>query len=174
MASRTPARRLVFSLGLATLLVGLVWRLSENKPKDPVPTSEPQISQPPEVLREETPPPQTLVLGDRLLAQYGAEGGSLAQDLEILHRFLNNVFILVKQRDPRHYATNEDLVEFLQGKRGQQEVFLSQESPALNENGQLIDRLGNPIHIHPLSAKRLEIRSAGPDGVPYTDDDLVK
>ncbi|MGJ8723806.1 MAG: hypothetical protein ACSHYB_04550 [Roseibacillus sp.] len=93
--------------------------------------------------------------------------------MELFERYLSNVFILAKQRDPRHYATNEDLVLFLTGQKGNLTPYLSPDSSILNEKGQLVDRFDSPLIIHPFSRDQIEIRSAGPDRVPYTEDDVV-
>ena len=167
---KSAPRRLLFSLGLATLLVALILKLpkQENEPSREVSTPPPTSQVP---LENQQEPPRSPVLGDQLLAQYGAPNGSLENDLQIFSRYLSNVFLLVKQRDPRHYATNKDLATFLLGQAG--EPYLSPDSPILNQQGQLVDRLGSPLIIHPLSKDQIEIRCAGEDKTPYTADDLI-
>lgn len=43
----------------------------------------------------------------------------------------------------------------------------------VNAEGQMCDRWGTPYFFHQLSAKQMEIRSAGPDREMWTGDDLV-
>lgn len=43
----------------------------------------------------------------------------------------------------------------------------------INGNGELVDRWGTPYFFHQQSATSMEIRSAGPDRVMWTPDDLV-
>jgi hypothetical protein len=43
----------------------------------------------------------------------------------------------------------------------------------INEKGELVDAWGTPFFFHQLSGSEMEIRSAGPDKVMWTDDDLV-
>ena len=167
-------RRLVFSLGVATLLVGFVLHWTRQKDAEKEPPGPAQVSQPPEEQKDTPLEPSQQLLGDQLLAQYGKPNGTLAGDMEIFDRYLGNVFILTKQRDPRYYATNEDLVLFLTGQKGNLQPYLSPDSPLLNEKGQITDRFGSPIIIHPFSKDKIEIRSAGPDQVPYTADDIVR
>ena len=112
------------------------------------------------------------VLADTMLANYASEDTSGKEDLNLLVAFLDSVFLLVKQRDTADYSTNEDLVLFLQGSNSHKSPFLHKESLALNDKGQLIDRWGTPIIVHPVSQKLLEIRMAGPDQKPYSEDDL--
>lgn len=119
-------------------------------------------------------PPNSPTLGDQILAPYGSSKSTLEDDITLFRNYLSNVFILVKQRDPRHYSTNQDLAEFLLGKRGQLEPYLSSSTPVLSPSNELIDRHGSPLIIHPLSRDQIEIRSAGPDKIPYTKDDVVR
>lgn len=44
---------------------------------------------------------------------------------------------------------------------------------SLNEQGELVDRWGTPYFFHQLSKDSMEIRSAGPDRILWTPDDLV-
>ncbi len=175
---RSSPRRIVYSLGIATLLVSLVLHLTkktENSAEEPVQKNHDPIQiSPPIPAQALLPKVKKSTLDDAMLLQYASETSTAAQDLVLLRNYLDNVFILVKQRDPRHYATNADLVQFLLGSQGQQEPYLSADSSHLNQQKQLIDRYGSPIIIHPLSRDQIEIRSAGPDRIPYTEDDLVK
>ena len=47
------------------------------------------------------------------------------------------------------------------------------EGQSLNENGELVDRWGTPYFFHQLSKNNMEIRSAGPDRVMWTGDDVI-
>jgi hypothetical protein len=174
---KNPLSRIAFSLGISILIVALVLRLAE-KEEPPAPehlNGPPQISQPPaleetNLHKNETP----ATLGDQLLKSYASTAGTLENDLKLFTNFLSNVFLLVKERDPRHYATNEDLTLFLTGQQGTLTPYLSMESPLINAEGQLIDRFQSPLIIHPISRDRIEIRSSGPDLTPYTGDDVVR
>ena len=117
--------------------------------------------------------PSDPVLSDTMLAGYAGEKTSAAEDLEMMARFIDSVFILVKQRDTADYSTNEDLVLFLHGSNSHHLPFLAKDGPALNGKGQLVDRWNSPLIPHPISRKLLELRSAGPDKIPYTGDDLL-
>ena len=168
-------RRLVFSLGIATLLVAFILHYTRKESSQEVHKQSPyQVSQPPPA--DEAPPVTSSqpLLGDQLLAQYGSPSGTLTSDMELFDRYLDNVFILIKQRDPRYYATNEDLVLFLTGQKGNLTPYLSPDSPLLNDQGQILDRFGSPLIVHPLSKDQIEIRSAGPDQAPYTEDDVIQ
>ena len=43
----------------------------------------------------------------------------------------------------------------------------------VNDQGELVDPWGTPYFFHQISGHEMEIRSAGPDKVMWTDDDLV-
>jgi hypothetical protein len=43
----------------------------------------------------------------------------------------------------------------------------------INARGELVDYWGTPFFFHQLSGTEMEIRSAGPDRVMWTVDDLV-
>lgn len=47
------------------------------------------------------------------------------------------------------------------------------EGQKLNERGELVDQWGNAYFFHQMSKDKMEIRSAGPDGVMWTPDDIV-
>jgi hypothetical protein len=47
------------------------------------------------------------------------------------------------------------------------------EGLSMNSNGELMDRWGTPIFFHALSKDQMEIRSAGPDRVMWTADDVI-
>ncbi|MGC6466170.1 MAG: hypothetical protein ACON38_18365 [Akkermansiaceae bacterium] len=156
---------------LALLVALIFFWILQKKPKDVAPI--PPAYTGPEDLQPEPSPPQKPLPGDKALKDYGTEESSGKEDLEMLGRFVDSVFLLVKNRDTSEYATNEDLVLFLQGKNAYGEPYLGSKSSALNEEGQLIDRWGSPIIVHPISQKLLELRSAGPDQKPYSGDDFT-
>lgn len=74
------------------------------------------------------------------------------------------------------YPTAEDnpgvLCQLL-GDNTARRVYLSRESPAIDGQGALLDAYGHPYYFHFISSQKVEIRSAGPDGEYYTDDDFV-
>ena len=117
--------------------------------------------------------PRKPVLADTMLANYASDESSGKEDLRYLATFLDSVFLLIKTRDTADYSTNEDLALFLKGANPHRTVFLNEDSPALNKEGQLIDRWDSPIIVHLISRKLLEIRSAGPDKKSYTEDDFL-
>jgi len=70
-------------------------------------------------------------------------------------------------------GTNLEITKALQGENPKGINFLKQDGNRVNANGELVDVWGTPYFFHQLSAREMEIRSAGPDRVMYTADDLL-
>jgi hypothetical protein len=52
-------------------------------------------------------------------------------------------------------------------------VIFPADHPRMDPARGLLDAWGNPFHFHMIARDHLEIRSAGPDGELFTDDDLL-
>ncbi len=71
-------------------------------------------------------------------------------------------------------GTNPEITSALNGNNPKQVKFISPESGLqINDKGEMVDPWGTPFFFHQLSARDMEIRSAGPDKVMWTADDLV-
>jgi hypothetical protein len=70
-------------------------------------------------------------------------------------------------------GTNPEITSALQGANPKHINFLKQDGNRVDGQGQLVDPWGTPYFFHQISAHEMEIRSAGPDQVMYTGDDLV-
>ena len=71
-------------------------------------------------------------------------------------------------------GTNPEITSALNGGNSKQVVLIDPEDGLrINERGELIDNWGTPFFFHQVSAKEMEIRSAGPDRRLWTTDDLV-
>lgn len=68
---------------------------------------------------------------------------------------------------------NEDIMRALTGENPLGVAFLPADHPAIDAQGRLLDRWGTPYFFHPLSASRIEVRSAGADRKLFTADDGV-
>jgi hypothetical protein len=69
-------------------------------------------------------------------------------------------------------SANEDWADLLRGRNAANERFLPDTHPALNAQGQLVDRWQSPLFFHAVGGGRYEFRSAGPDRKLWTPDDL--
>lgn len=70
-------------------------------------------------------------------------------------------------------GTNPEITSVLQGANPKHINFLKQDGNRVNANGEMVDVWGTPYFFHQISGHEMEIRSAGPDRVMYTGDDLV-
>ena len=70
-------------------------------------------------------------------------------------------------------GTNAEITKALAGANPKKINFLAGDEARINGNGELVDQWGTPYFFHQLSAKQMEIRSAGPDKKMWTDDDQV-
>lgn len=118
------------------------------------------------------PTPMPGAVGNQILAGYGDPSAKPEEDLALMHRALGNFALLVKGADPLPLGANEDIAAALLGKNSRKTVFLQSPTPALNDAQQLIDRWGTPLYFHARARDRIEIRSAGPDKIMWSDDDL--
>jgi len=69
---------------------------------------------------------------------------------------------------------NPEITKALNGDNPKQVMFITDDSGLrINARGELVDYWGTPFFFHQLSGAEMEIRSAGPDRVIWTADDLV-
>ena len=96
-----------------------------------------------------------------------AAGDTVLQNLRISFRQYASAF------GENPVGTNPEITSALQGENPKHINFLRADGNRVNANGELVDVWGTPYFFHQLSAHDMEIRSAGPDRVMYTADDLV-
>ena len=108
-----------------------------------------------------------------LLAGYGDPATPPIEDLRKIQRVATGYFSVVK--DPARFPIggNADFSAALRGENPNREVFVRPENPIFNAQGLLLDRWGTPLVVHPEAWRELELRSAGPDRIPYNQDDLI-
>lgn len=97
------------------------------------------------------------------------EPGGVLPEVENV-RYMLRDFRAIEGENP--IGTNAEITRALMGgnKKGAQ---LLAEGTQLNGNGEMVDRWGSPYFFHQLSKLDMEIRSAGPDRVMWTDDDVI-
>lgn len=110
--------------------------------------------------------------GELILKNYGSASVRPQDDLTMLANALGNLALLVKGSDPYRLGANEEFAAALRGKNRTQLRFLPDEHKAFNARGQLVDRWNTPLFFHVIAHDRIDIRSAGPDGKMWTDDDI--
>jgi hypothetical protein len=70
-------------------------------------------------------------------------------------------------------GTNADIMKAVMGGNPKQAQLGPPEGQTLDADGALLDRWGTPYFFHQLSGESMEIRSAGPDKILWTADDIV-
>jgi hypothetical protein len=71
-------------------------------------------------------------------------------------------------------GTNAEIMKTVMGGNPKKAQLGPPEGQVVNGNGDLVDRWGTPYFFHQLSSTNMEIRSAGPDRILWTDDDLIR
>jgi len=92
-------------------------------------------------------------------------------DLSIIELLLSEY---ARHHQGNPVGENSEITAALMGRNSKRVAFLGDHGPFLNTAGELIDRWGTPYFFHQESARSTEIRSAGPDRILHTADDLVR
>lgn len=69
-------------------------------------------------------------------------------------------------------GTNAEITRALNGGNAKQARLLP-EGQSVNGSGELVDQWGTPYFFHQLSKIDMEVRSAGPDKIMWTGDDVI-
>jgi hypothetical protein len=153
---------------LVLLMVGMLAWVSNLLDSRPV------ASPPPGGKSQTTPQiPANPTAAESLLAGYGDPATPPIEDLRKIHRVATGYFSVVKDSTRFPIGGNEDLAAALRGENPNREVFVRPGSPVFSADGRLVDRWGSPLIVHPEAWRQLELRSAGPDRIPYNGDDLI-
>jgi hypothetical protein len=154
----------------------LLWRARTPVPEPaPAPTS-------PRAETQAGPDPAAAIVASAPLStpshyppldQLNQTAQTVSNDLRILRDLFFHYQIAVKDPSGNPAGTHEEIVRALQGRNRARLAFVPERHPALNPQGQLVDRWGTPYFFHALSSTRMEIRSAGPDRKMFTPDDAL-
>jgi hypothetical protein len=100
-----------------------------------------------------------------------APSGDVRSDL----RIVNQVFIAYRAalHGGNPVGENSEITAALTGRNRLGFAFIPKDCPAISPKGELCDRWGKPYFFHQISGEKMEIRSAGPDKVLWTADDVV-
>jgi hypothetical protein len=96
--------------------------------------------------------------------------GTIRDDMEIVGGIFTNYLHAFKEAP---IGTNAEITAALAGDNSRGHAPLAADSPAINSNGELVDRWGTPFFFHQMSANSMDVRSAGPDRTLYTSDDTL-
>lgn len=150
---------------LIAIAVRLFLTLDSEKPKTPLPVAPPRSE-----LKQAVP--TTPAPGDRLLEGYGDPSTAPIEDLRKVQRVITGYHSVIKDASRFPIGGNADLTAALTGENANREIFVSAGNSIIKD-GLLTDRWGSPLIVHPEAWRQLELRSPGPDRVPYSDDDLI-
>ncbi len=118
-------------------------------------------------------PPQVLYTEEAadssLIAKLNTPEGTLEDDLKLIKSVFMHYRTVFKQNP---IGSQQDIVAILSGKNAQEIEYLPKSHPALKAD-KLYDRNGVPFYFHQISGEVMEIRSAGEDGVHWSQDDVV-
>lgn len=183
-----PRRSLIVAIVVAVLLGWSVWRAGPSAdppapgerviaPPGPVEIELPsaradasieELAVDPRFLIDPDTDPLSGVVGEGL----NSPAGSAMKDLDIVGQILDAWQTnFPDQGNP--VGLNVEVTRALAGANRLKEPFLPSDHPAINADGELCDRWGSPLMFHQISKHHMELRSAGPDRIPYSEDDLV-
>lgn len=156
---------LIALVALLPVLAGLWWwsrTRPATRPDARPPT--PEVAAKP---RESVPVLERSALADGL----NAPAGSIQQDIQIVATILEHwATNFPAQGNP--VGTNAEITRALAGANRLQLSLIPPDHPAINRDGELVDRWGTPFRFHQWSSSVTEIISAGPDRDFATGDDV--
>ncbi len=155
--------------GAVLASVALLLWLSTQKERQP----EKEQPAPPATNRPQSQLPASPTPAESLLTGYADPAAPPIEDLKKIHRVVTGYFSVVKDSARYPIGGNADLAAALRGENPNREVHVRGDHPVFSAEGLLIDRWASPLVVHPEAWKQLELRSAGPDKAPFTEDDLV-
>lgn len=174
-------RRFLVATVLVAFALGWFFIFRETPRKKTLPLSPRPETIPPGIVVTESstvappqPPSSGNAPGDLALTSYADSSLTAQNDLEILSNTLTNFLTVSKQAMTRPLSANEEWSAALTGKRLGSEVWISNSQRILDPQKRLIDRWDSPLHFHALGSQKWEMRSAGPDRILWTEDDLTE
>jgi hypothetical protein len=94
-------------------------------------------------------------------------------EIRMIQDMLTSFLLAVKAPYRPPLGDNRDIVKALTGGNRRGDVFLATNHPSINPEGLWVDRWGTPYHFHPRAPDAIDVRSAGPDGILFTGDDVL-
>ncbi|MDQ8187300.1 hypothetical protein [Pelagicoccus sp. SDUM812002] len=104
------------------------------------------------------------------LAQLNQPNNDPQTDIRIIEHLLEQVHTVFHELPT---GEHDEIVAFLRGANPRGIQYIPDNDPNLNDDGKVIDRWGTPFFFHTLSRHRIEVRSAGPDQLHWSEDDVI-
>jgi hypothetical protein len=165
------SRRVLFAA--AALLIVAAWLGGWGLRPAPRPAAEPPRSPPPASRPAAAAERFTEDLAAEFLQGYGSAASSPERDLEQVKDVVDAFVRSVKIPGALPTGSNRELVAALAGENPHRIRFLDPAAPYLNADGELLDRWQVPLFFHFVEADDVGLRSAGPDRVMWTADDVL-
>lgn len=167
----TPRRIPITAAALlsAAGLLGWWWA----RPPAPRPAAEPPGSPPPASRPAAGAERFTEDLSAEFLQGYGSAAVTPEKDLEQVKDVVDAFVRSVKIPGALPTGSNRELVAALAGENPHRIRFLDPAAPYLNADGELVDRWQVPLFFHFVEADDVGVRSAGPDRVMWSGDDVL-
>jgi hypothetical protein len=163
-------RRLAIVAALAALMLVLLWRVAERT-AGPAGMPAGGRAGPPAASASVAPGSPAGVEHSEYADRLGTPGGDALSDMRALDGIFEQYRSGIHGLNP--VGENREITAVLTGHNKLGFAFIPPGHPAINDRGELCDRLGTPYFFHQISGSRMEIRSAGPDRKLWTDDDVV-
>lgn len=112
-------------------------------------------------------------LSAEFLQGYGLTGSTPEKDLQQVKDLVDAFVRSVKIPGALPTGSNRELVAALAGENAHRIRFLDPAGRFLNPDGELVDRWQVPVFFHFVEADDVGVRSAGPDRVMWTADDVL-
>lgn len=153
---------------LAVLGIVLWWPKRLPEVKEPAKVEAPAVVAPPPA-----PSRFTEDLSAEHLVGYGTAGSDPQRDLEMVKDAVDAFVRSIKISGALPTGSNRELVAALAGENPHRIRFIDPASPFINGDGELLDRWQVPLFFHFVEANDVGVRSAGPDRVLWTADDVT-
>jgi len=164
---RSNVRRLPLLLALAALvmLVVFLWPRARHPAVDDLP-GQSSVSQ------SKIENPESKIPQPDLALALNSPAHDIQADLRLVDTILETYRSnFLAEGNP--VGNNREITAALTGENRFRLVLIPPQHPAINARGELCDRWGTPFFFHAESGTRMEIRSAGPDRVMFTVDDVA-
>ena len=105
-----------------------------------------------------------------LLEGYADPKRTIVDDLKLVDHVFREYQVAFRGNP---VGTNAEIMARFQGHNSRKIVYVPEQHTYINAAGELLDRWSRPLFFHQQSSHLMEIRSAGPDGSHWTEDDIV-
>jgi len=129
--------------------------------------------QPPQEFLPATSPTSTWRESTISLDRLSDPTSSPQEKIKRVYMLVQNYAQATRRRGGPPLSSNREFTRALTGANPLRVQFLPPGHAAISPEGELLDSWNTPYFFHVLSADSVEVQSAGPDRVPFNQDDLV-